>query len=301
MESSMTEQAEPKDIRWIRKCLINWPFSRGKGLLMRHIFRRRLENRDFLMEVEPGILVPAEMNDYMVYWTFVEGFAQASYVRFSRMLIRPGDTVLDVGANIGLWVMGAARLAGPEGRIHAFEPVVENFERLTSNLALNNINWVRCHPLALSDKNGSAVFYGASNNNSGMGSLAQHEGVDRPMDVELMRLDDFCEKQGIERVDFMKVDVEGAEILVFRGASRLLAAPEAPIIMFESADVTSVNFGASTKDIKTLLHEYGYNIFRFDGKRLEVISLDQKHDWDDLFALKPSHFKRHQQLKDLLP
>jgi FkbM family methyltransferase len=289
---------EPSDIRWIRTCLNLWPFKRGKGILLR-LFGPRLRRRDFLIEIEPGVLIPGELDDWMV----LSFFADARHnmpLQLSRSLIRRGDTLMDVGANTGLWALGAALRVGPEGAVHAFEPVPDNFARLTRNLKLNGFTNVTCQKLALSDKCGRTVFYAASDSNSGVGSLTQRGNTDRPIEIEITTVDDYCASHAIARLDLMKVDVEGAELLVFRGAEHLLAAKEAPIIMFETDEVLTAHFGSSSTMIKTLLHQYGYDFFRYTGKRLEAVAVKElHHKQEDLFALKPSHIERHQLLRQL--
>jgi FkbM family methyltransferase len=300
MNVSILDRLEPRDIRWMRICLKHWPLPRGKGILMR-LFKPRLRNRDFLMQVEPGIMVPADLEDYIIYWCFVHGYETDPAVQLSRALIHQGDTVVDVGANIGLWTMGAARQAGQEGRLHAFEPVPENFTRLIANLNLNgfDLNRVQCQQLSLSDRSGRTVFYLSTNGNSGMGALAQRDGVNRPIETRLIALDDYCEKHSISRVDFIKIDVEGAELLVLRGAKGVLASAEAPAIVFEADDSLAASFGSSSSAVKTLLAEKGYEIFRYDGRRLEHVEVNQKHRHEDLFAFKPDHFQLHPVLREL--
>ena len=293
-------QREPGDIRWMRILLNIWPLPRGKGILLK-LFRSRLQNRDFLIEIEPGVLIPGELDDWMVLWFFTEGYKKNPSLLLSRSLIRPGDTVLDVGANIGLWVIGAARLAGAEGEVHAFEPVHQNFARLTRNMALNGLRRVICQQMAVSDQCGRAVFYAPTNHNSGLGSLVPRETATRSVEIESTTLDGYCEKYAIARVDFLKVDVEGAELLVFRGAERLLASPEAPVIMFETDETLTSRFSSSSVILKTFLHQYGYDFFHYDGKRLQRTAVNESHDVQvDLFALKPFHFERHSVLRTLM-
>ena len=300
MSTRVASRREPTDIRLMRSCLQHWPFPRGKGVLLR-VFEPRLRDRDFLMEVEPGILIPAKLDDYMSLWCFLGEQKKDAAFQLSQSLIRPGDTVIDAGANIGLWVMGAARRASREGKSYAFEPVPANFSSLTSNLRLNGLDQqVRCEQLGLSDKCGAAIIYATSNGNSGGAALAQRVGVDKPIDITLTTLDRYCEAQEIDRVDFLKVDIEGAELLVFRGATRVLASPQAPAIVFEVSDKLAISFNSSATIVKEFLHLHGYDIFRYDGKRLQQVALDENHEYEDLFAFKPYHFQKYLTLNSLL-
>src|SRR5262249_32428960 len=149
---------------------------------------------------------------------------------------RPGDTVVDIGANIGLWVLGAARRIGPSGRAEAFEPVPSTYARLSENVELNAFSTIRCHQLAMSDHQGTTTFYAATDGNSGRSSMGKMAGVDQAITVNLTTLDDFCEKNDLDRIDFLKVDVEGVEEQVFRGAKKVLSDPLAPPMLFEVGD-----------------------------------------------------------------
>src|SRR6185295_6677499 len=93
--------------------------------------------------------------------------------------------------------------------------------------------------------------------NSGVGYLAPALGRGSVV-VPLTTLDDFCAQQGLSQVDLMKVDVEGAELKVFRGAKALLASSGAPIIMFEVGEELAGRFGGSSANVKECLASFGY-------------------------------------------
>jgi FkbM family methyltransferase len=240
----------------------------------------------------------ADLSDYVHYWCFSGEHEKDANFQLSLSLIRPGDTILDVGANIGLWAMAAAKRAGDAGNIHAFEPVPHNFDLLRQNFALNNLDSSCCRQLALADRCGTSVIYAASNGNCGAARLMRLDGVDTPVETALVTLDHYCEEHGVDRVDFMKVDVEGAEILVFRGGRSLLSSPEAPAIMFEVSKKLLQGFADSVA-VKSVLYDYGYDIYRLAGRVLERVGPNETHDFVDLFAFKPFHFRRHQLLKRL--
>jgi FkbM family methyltransferase len=280
---------EPTDIRWIRKCLLNWPLPRGKGILLR-LFASRIQGRDFLMQVEPGVHVPADFSDYMIRDYFARAYDRDPSVKLSRALTSPGDVLFDVGANIGLWAMGAALRAGPSGRVEAFEPVPSTFARLSANVTLNELSTIRCHSRALSDHEGQTTFYAATDGNSGRSSLGRMPGVDLPIDVTLTTLDRFCEQEGITKIDFMKVDVEGAELQVFRGAERILSAKTAPPVLFEIGDRLAALFGGSCREVKRLLESHGYRIYRCRGRTLERVGAEEPSEaLEDVFAFQERH------------
>ena len=288
---------ERYDVALMRACLRNWPVSRGRWFFAR-LCQGILRNRDFVMEVEPGLFVPGDLEDWVQLWCFMGEFPGGDEsAKLSRTLIRSGDTVLDVGANVGLWALGAAKSAGSSGRVQAFEPVPELFERLTRNLKFNGLERVRCFRTGLSDKAGSATFYRDATGNSGRGALVQHEGLNRGIDIPLTTLDEHAAANGLDRIDFMKVDVEGAELRVFRGAERVLSGPQAPIVLFECSEVLTAPFGTTSAEIKALLVGRGYRTYRVLAGRLQPVSIEDRHDKiEDLLALQPRHFEMHSEL-----
>ena len=294
-ETAPIPSREPADIRMLRGLLHRWPFPRGKGALVRAL-SPLWKKREFLLAVEPGVFVPAELDDYMVRWVFVNGYHRDAVVKLSRELIRPGDTVIDIGANIGLWSMGAARAVGSTGSIHAIEPIAENYARLLSNLELNGFSNVRATQLACSNESGSVTMYRPSYDNSGHPTLGRRDGVDTPVSVTAVTLDDYCDRNALARVDFIKIDVEGAERLVFSGAARTLSSTEAPAILFEVNEETARKLGSTTADAKRILAAAGYEIFELVGRQLVSVELDRLEEPGDLFAFKPHHYVRFPRL-----
>lgn len=133
-------------------------------------------------------------------------------------MIRPGDVVLDVGANVGFYSLLAARAAGKAGRVVAFEPLQRNVERLRRHLELNHLSEVEVIQAAVSDSSGVRWF-----------SKGEYEATGRldssgEIEVAALSLDDFHAQGKLPRVDVIKIDVEGAELEVLRGAARVLTA-----------------------------------------------------------------------------
>jgi FkbM family methyltransferase len=289
---------EPPEIKILRHLLRRWPFHRGKGFLL-ELCRPTWQRGGFPVEIEPGVLARARFDDYVFRWAFTNGFHMKPEIRLSRALIERGHTVVDAGANIGLWCLGAALRTGPGGSVHAFEPVPENFDELMSNVGLNRLPQVRPVRCGLSDRKEVTTLYAATNGNSGMASLGRRPGVEREVSVELTTLDEYCEAEKITRVDFLKLDVEGAELPVLQGGRGMLK--QAPMILFEVTEQTARVFGRSTVDVKAYLSEMGFQVFRMSRGRLQSVGVEEVHEHnEDLLALKPCHFDGHDLLGRLV-
>lgn len=133
-----------------------------------------------------------------------------------RSGIRAGDVVLDCGANHGFTTVLFARWTGPAGHVYAFEPSAHNVAILERNLQLNRITNATVRPVAVGAENGSALITNISN-----AAVVQGSGAQRDVcEVPLRRLDDEVPEGP---VNFLKIDVEGLELQVLRGASRILS------------------------------------------------------------------------------
>lgn len=192
--------------------------------------------------------------------------------------IGPGMTVADVGANIGVYTLVAAREAGATGRVYAFEPDPANFDLLTRNVALNGYSNVVAVRAAVSSRTGTTrLFRDAAN--LGLHSLDERnvtEGVE-PIPVRTVCLDDFTEEQG-RRIDVLKLDVQGAEALVLAGARHALT-PDA-IVFMEFWWNGLLNLGADPLRLLGELEERGFGFTLVDdGTRLgrgEVARLSEE-------------------------
>jgi FkbM family methyltransferase len=137
--------------------------------------------------------------------------------------IKPGETVVDAGAHIGAFSVAAARRVGPKGRVFAFEPSPRSRALLERNLRANRLSWAKVHPWALAEAEGEAPLFVAEGAvNPVADTLRAQEGRSR-VAVRLRRLDDVLAEEGVERVDHLKIDVEGSELRVLDGASRALS------------------------------------------------------------------------------
>jgi FkbM family methyltransferase len=283
------EAREPLDICVIRHIFRLWPLSRGRGLLLR-AFLPFLRNRDFIFETAKDVLVPADLGDWITLHGFVEGYDSEFAPSWS--LVRPGAIVIDIGANIGIWTIGAAKRTGPSGKVHAFEPLESNFVRLLSNIKINGVLNVVTQKMALSNQAGTLKFFPSPNKNSGVGLLLPKSWNVPTCEVEAITLDDYCEQHRIESVDVLKVDVEGAEYIVLEGASRLLSSAAPPVIVFEMNRDMAANFDSSPEKIGALLSDFKYSVFAYRDESWHPVNLARFSGHEDLLAI-PSSTQLH--------
>ncbi len=216
-------------------------------------------------------------------------------LQFILRLLQPGMTFFDVGANIGLFSLAAGKkLWGQPSAIYAFEPCPSTFAILKKNLLKNELDKVRAIRVAVSEQTGEANLYVNAALKDALNSLedpshSDAEVVRREL-VQTITLDDFVVREHIARVDVMKVDVEGAELLVFRGGRKLLERPDAPLILYEGYSWCTAGFHYHPVELMWQLEEFGYQVFVLDGESGEVRRRTPGETYDAMVvAVKKSH------------
>jgi FkbM family methyltransferase len=181
---------------------------------------------------------------------------------------RPGMTVVDVGANLGYYALLASKLVGPEGRVVALEPNSENCRLLLSSLRLGHVANVDLLPVAADEDNGWAYYSTHVGSNGGLigdGDLLARPGVVVPT----FRLDDVLDGLAVGTVGLLKMDVEGAEGRVLRGASRVIAR-DRPIITSElKEEMLQRVSGMSLAEYLGAFEAHGYDAFTLDKDTTE--------------------------------
>jgi FkbM family methyltransferase len=160
-------------------------------------------------------------------------FKPATHIELIEPLCRPGDCVLDIGANVGDWTLQMASRVGPLGKVIAFEPVPYLAQTIAKTARVNRQGWVEVQQLALGSTDGATDF-SVEGANSGGSRMGRVEGDFSLITVNTARLDSFiASRPDISRIDFVKIDVEGFEDAVLQGARASLARFR-PAILFES-------------------------------------------------------------------
>ncbi len=209
-------------------------------------------------------------------------YDQANFTAVTHFVL-PGDVCFDIGANIGVYSMVFARLSGSPDRVHAFEPVDHIRDRFLANARLNGFESIHLNALALGAEPGSldmhqikeGVFRAGTSTlvrNENLAALGEDAFVTRP--VTVTTLDRYVADAALERVDFIKIDVEGFELPVLQGAKETLTRFR-PAILFEYDEIRHGD-AAQRERLRAIFAERGYRTFEFTAfrDRLGLIPFD---------------------------
>ena len=186
---------------------------------------------------------------------------------FYLQYLREGMTVFDAGANVGELTLLFSRFVGDRGSVHAFEPSGAAFGRLSALCQAASLRNVRLNRLALAEAEGAVRLHVYDGDYLSWTTRAARPlgdyGIDvKPRateDVPATTVDDYCERNGVARIDLLKIDVEGAELQVLLGAERALRAKRVRCLTFEFGQ-TTFDMGNSPDQLEAFLKDVGYDI-----------------------------------------
>jgi FkbM family methyltransferase len=227
-------------------------------------------------------------------------------VSVMQRFVRRGDVVFDIGANIGLHSILLSQLIGQEGRLHAFEPNPELVPALTRTL--RDLGNATLHTVALSDKDDDSTLFVppddsmASLTDWTVGTAFREDGEPHTVPCQQRRMDDLVKDGVLPQPDFIKCDVEGAELLVFKGGHQTLERADAPTILFEANKNASGGFGygvSGAKDFLAGLKSPRYEFFKVQ-KGGELERLQEITSFMNLLAVPQTRIQRWPELAALV-
>lgn len=254
--------------------------------------KRRYPHKAVITKLGRHLKVQIYTHDVIGKYIYVNGMFEKPECKFVMNFLKPGMVFLDAGANFGQYTLLAAWSVRPAGQVHSFEPNSRMFAELKYNVELNGLAAVcRLNKVALSNKEGIARLSVYEPGAEVYGSIGYHRREEGNVnvigheEVQTIRLDDYAKGSGLNHIDLIKMDIEGAELLALEGGVQMLSKRDAPAIVVELADINTVGFGYQATQIWDYLERFGYRMYHFD-----------KYGRISGLAQRPADFSREQNL-----
>lgn len=249
------------------------PFSVARSVIWRfgHWSDERWWNRKRTSPARRTILLAEGGEKLRIYSDSIlcrlitKGHFEIVEQRLLRAYLRPGDVFLDIGSNIGLFAVIAARIVGPQGSVHAFEPSAVTFERLQENIRLNRLTNVLCNSVAVSRDETPLTLYQSTDGYDAWNSAAAPLGgtSHRATVCRTITLNTYVEKLAV-RPTLIKIDVEGWELNVLAGGAVALGGTESPDLLVEFTEQNCAWAGTDARALFRAIEHLGYQLFHVD-------------------------------------
>jgi FkbM family methyltransferase len=253
-------------LRFWRALYLRTPNFRGKGKLFFDKPCRLVRNWPSDVSI-PGrhgcTFFHCDLNESMYRFLFFYGIHELDVDWICSHVLQSADVFVDIGACFGYHTISSALRVGITGQVYALEPQPDMFGSLRNNLVGNNLSNVTADHLALSDQAETLHLHRFADLGIGHTSISsQGREVSQVISTAAVTLDAYVERRGIKSVTLVKLDVEGAELKVLRGATGLLSASSPPMWVLEINDETAGACGYHPRDLLALLAQYGYSFYQ---------------------------------------
>jgi FkbM family methyltransferase len=235
--------------------------------------RAYAEDAPFILPACTGSLFAGRTGEYHGYRFSIHGFYSWRSWAVALAVCEQGDTVVEIGANVGTETVGFRDIVGASGKVVAVEPFPSNISSLQHQVALNGWSNVPILAVAVGERQGTVSFASPPDEHAtGIGYIVGRGGGSpaRVIDVECVSLDSLAEKIGPARAIFC--DTEGAEVMVLRGARSYLRQYQ-PALVLEASPKLLARSGTSLSELWSILRDAGYQPFAID--RLGVSRVDR--------------------------
>ncbi|HBT93791.1 MAG TPA: hypothetical protein DEB23_05980, partial [Chitinophagaceae bacterium] len=213
------------------------------------------------------------MYNYIVDW---EEFL------FIHYYLRKNSIVFDIGANMGFYTIWISRSIDELGQIHSFEPDTKNFKRLSQNISINQFKGqFHTNNVAVSKQNGKMKM---TIGFDGENHLVPSNFGGNSSIINVVCLDDYCNQHNINRIDFVKIDVEGFELDVLKGGIYLLTQKNVDVIQLE-INRALINSGTTPIEIISFVEQNGYTFCTYDFKSNKIIPITVNDERENYFIV----------------
>jgi FkbM family methyltransferase len=214
---------------------------------------------------------------------------ETDVVRFFQRVLTARAIAFDLGAHCGYFSLLMREGVGPEGEVHSFEPSPATFRRLSANIRRNHFENVHARQSAVGAQDGRIILNAYNGERAAYSTLGTPPFPDSiGVEVPMTSLDQYAEQQSITQIDLLKMDVEGSELEVLKGAARLLAKCALKIMVFEVNDIRLASRATTSAALLGHLKTLNYALYDLDEQgRLRPAKQKNTYDYQNLVAVAP--------------
>lgn len=262
------------------------------------IYPRQMAEQDdleFTVRAQTGSWLSGRTSDFHGYPFSVHGYYEWRLWAIALAVCPRGGTILEIGANVGTETVGYADIVGPSGAMYALEPLPKNFDALQKMAQINGFSHPHLFQYAAGAENGAFNFAVPTNPaHSGVGHLVNRENTgsnEQVISVQCVRLDSLLER--FLPIQLLAMDVEGSEVFVLRGASRLIHRDH-PAMILEASSKHLHRYHLAPVDLFIELTGLGYRVYAINRFGLQAITQSPAHSKSNWLCL-------HQNRLEVLP
>lgn len=271
-----------------------FPQERGKFKILNDVYFRHLSPATDLWvytNLLYNIKMKLNIGEFLQAHLFLFGSYELPSVKFIRKFLINGGNAVDVGAQIGYLTIVMATSCKTQLHVYSFEPEPYNISQFNTNISLNALDNITLIPKAVTSTLNPIKLFLAKDNNSGTHStISSDPNVSSDfITVDSTTLDEFVRDQAITKLDLIKIDVEGAELDVIKGAREVLTLLH-PALIIELSESIQQSRGFSTIEFKAIMLELGYDPYLIsDRGLLYPTEMNREHIMDNVVFIHQSN------------
>ncbi len=246
-----------------------YPMEYGKYSILEKIYFPYLapkQPKDVISSIRGNIKMNLNITEYIQSTLYLFRHYELPLMKFIEKNVKEKQVVFDIGANVGFLTLTFSKQVKKNGKVFAFEPEPNNYKKLQENISLNNFKNISLNNFAVSSINDRLKLYLSDDNNFGTHSLV-NERINSTnfVIVDTKKIDDFVFQNNIIKIDWIKIDVEGAELDVINGAKKVLSDLKPNLIIEVISENMKKRGLSSILFKKMMLDEFGYFPFLIDN------------------------------------
>lgn len=272
----------PRYIDFLRLCAIKTNSFPG-GFRLGEYLRKKYSDLDrevLLSDFDDKLKIYVNLSDHIGGQIFWHGHYSSGQLLLASKLLKSTDVVFDIGANMGEFSVFAAHRV-KDGFLHSFEPVQKLYNQTKRNIEANKFINANVYKMGFSNKNAELPIYHSIDRgsdgavNSGLNSIYKEEGMLLAENIVVVKMDDWCLEHKINKIDLIKIDIEGAELFALQGAEETLRRLQ-PKMIVEVNQKTCLRAGYTARQLVDFILKLGYQIYNIDhlGQTKLVTDLD---------------------------